>query len=233
MINEIRRSLNRLANKKDAAMQRGYFKMGKGEYAEGDIFIGVRTPKIRTLVKQYQHAPVSVPRQLLKSKIHDERVLALLMLVDLFGRSEELVQKSIFDFYLKNTCHINNWDLVDISAHKIVGVWLFKRNRTPIRKLVKSDSLWDRRISMVSTWHFIRNNDFKDTLKFAKSFLNDEEDLMHKATGWMLREVGKRDHKVLEGFLKKHYLGMPRTMLRYAIEKFPETKRKKYLQGKI
>lgn len=233
MLKEIKLSLNRLANKKDAAMQRGYFKTGKGEYGEGDIFIGVRVPKIRNLVKQYQHAPISVPKQLLKSKIHDERQLALFMFVDLFNRSEEAVQKSIFDYYLKHTRHINNWDLVDISADKIVGAWLFKRNRAPIRKMVKSESLWERRISIISTFYFIRQYDFRDTLKFAKRLLKDKHDLIHKATGWMMREVGKRDQRVEEQFLKQHYKKMPRTMLRYAIEKFPETTRKKYLQGKI
>jgi len=233
MLEEIKLSLNRLANKKDAEMQRGYFKTGKGEYSEGDIFIGVRTPKIRKLVKEYQHAPISIPKMLLKSKIHDERVLALLMFVDRYERSDEVVQKSIVEFYLKNTRHINNWDLVDISAHKIVGAWLFERSRAPINKMTKSSSLWDRRISIISTLYFIQNNDFNDTLKFAKTFLKDNEDLIHKATGWMLREVGKRDKKIILQFLKQHYKVMPRTMLRYTIEKFPETTRKKYLQGKI
>lgn len=233
MIDNIRTSLRKQASKKDAEIQRSFFKTGKGEYSEGDIFIGVRTPKIRALVKQYRHAPASVPKKLLKSKIHDERLLALLMLVDLYSRGGETEQKNIFDFYLKNTKYINNWDLVDVSAHKIVGLWLLDRNRAPIRKMAKSKNLWDRRIAMVSTWQFIRNNDLAETYKFAKIFLKDEEDLMHKATGWMLREAGKRDRKLLESFLKSYYQKMPRTMLRYAIEKFPETTRKKYLLGKF
>ena len=171
--------------------------------------------------------------KLLHSKFHEERLIALFVLIHKFERGEESLRKKIFNLYLKNTKYINNWDLIDLSAPKIVGAYLFDKPRDVLYKLAKSKSLWEKRISILSTFYFIRENDFKDTIKVSKILLNDEHDLIHKAVGWMLREVGKRCLETEEKFLKKHYQKMPRTMLRYAIERFPETKRQAYLRGKV
>lgn len=233
MLKEIRTELKKQADKTDAEFLQRYFKTGKGEYGEGDIFIGVRVPNIRKLARKYRNAPLTVPQQLLKSKIHEERLLALIMLVDKFNKADEANQKLIYEHYLENTQHINNWDLVDVSAGKILGQYLLNRNRQPLRKLLKSRNLWERRIAIMSTSYFINQDDFSDTLNFTEQLLADEEDLVHKAAGWMLREIGKRDRKTEERFLRQHYQNMPRTMLRYAIEKFPQTLRKRYLNGKI
>ena len=195
--------------------------------------MGIRVPLLRKLVKKYRGISITEVRKLLHSKFHEERLLAVLMLVQLFKSGDESVQKQVYDLYLENTEYINNWDIVDISASNIVGAHLYEKDKAPLYDLVQSKNLWERRISIISTFYFIRQNEFDDTLKIAKILLNDKEDLIHKAVGWMLREVGKREIEFEEEFLQEHYKIMPRTMLRYAIEKFPETSRKMYLRGEV
>ena len=229
----IHNDLLQLANEQIAEHSQRFFKTGKGEYGEGDIFLGIRVPLLRKLVKKYGGISITEVRRLLSSKFHEERLLAVLMLVQLFKSGDESVQKQVYDLYLENTEFINNWDIVDISASNIVGAHLYEKDKAPLYDLVQSKNLWERRISIISTFYFIRQNEFDDTLKLAKILLNDKEDLIHKAVGWMLREVGKREIEFEEEFLQEHYKIMPRTMLRYAIEKFPETSRKMYLRGEV
>ena len=229
----IHNDLLQLANEQIAEHSQRFFKTGKGEYGEGDIFLGIRVPLLRRLVKKYGGISIAEVRKLLHSKFHEERLLAVLMLVQLFKSADESVQKQVYDLYLENTEFINNWDIVDISASNIVGAHLYEKDKAPLYDLVQSKNLWERRISIISTFYFIRQNEFDDTLKLAKILLNDKEDLIHKAVGWMLREVGKREIEFEEEFLQEHYKIMPRTMLRYAIEKFTETSRKMYLRGEI
>jgi len=207
-----------------------FFKTGPGEYGEGDRFIGVKVPVIRKVAKEFKNLSLAEVKNLSRSEIHEERLLALVILVAQFQKSDDATRKSIYDLYLANTRHINNWDLVDVSAPKIVGGYLETRSRKPLYGLAKSASLWERRIGIVATGWFIWRDDFADTLRIAEKLLKDREDLIHKAVGWMLREVGKRDVAVLEEFLGKHCAVMPRTMLRYAIERFPERKRQSYLR---
>lgn len=228
----VRREIRRLADPKKAKTLQWFFKTGPGDYGEGDVFVGVKVPELRRLAKKHDLS-VSETRQLLKSKIHEERLLALLILVRVYLQSDAVAKKKIYEIYLRNTRYINNWDLVDGSAHFIVGDYLMTRSRSPLYRLAKSSDLWERRIAILSTYHFIKRNDYDDTLKVARMLLEDEQDLIHKAVGWMLREVGNRDRPTEERFLKELYKRMPRTMLRYAIEKFPETKRQQYLKGKI
>ncbi len=226
---EIRQRLRRLANPDKAAILQRFFKTAPGEYGEGDIFLGINAPVLKTLAKEYKHISVAEAEDLLHSEIHEERALALHFWVTLYNKKIPDQKELIYQRYLANTEWINNWDLVDATAPHIVGHYLFQRERKILYRLAKSGSLWERRISIIATQHFIRNNDFADTLKIAAMHLNDREDLMHKAVGWMLREVGNRDLEPLEEFLEKHYQKMPRTMLRYAIEKFHEPKRKYWL----
>jgi 3-methyladenine DNA glycosylase AlkD len=229
---DIQARLRSLGNPKDAAFLGGFFKTGPGQYGEGDVFIGVRVPVIRKVAKEFKGLPLVQVERLLHSPIHEERLAALVILVLQADRADANARKAIYDLYLSNTEYINNWDLVDLSAPQIVGVYLADRSRKPLYRLAKSSWLWDRRISILATFHFIRQGDFNDSLKIAEMLLGDDQDLIHKAVGWMLREVGKRDIAALEGFLKQHCLVMPRTMLRYAIEKFPEKKRQAYLGAK-
>ena len=237
----IHNDLMLLANKEIAEHSQRFFKTGKGEYGESDIFLGIRVPVLRKLVNKYRGISLEEVSKLLHSKFHEERLLAVLILVHLFkNRSGTLDesgtydgQKQIYNLYLDNIEFINNWDIVDISAGNIVGAYLHQKDKALLYRLVKSQNLWERRISIISTFHFIRNYDFDDTLKIAEILLNDKEDLIQKAVGWMLREVGKREIEIEEEFLQEHYMKMPRTMLRYAIEKFPETRRKMYLRGEV
>lgn len=229
----IQSELQKLANKKYAEHALRFFKTGKGEYGEGDKFLGIRVPVLRKLVKTYRGISLDKILILLKSKFHEERMVALFFLVDMFKRGEGENKKTICRIYLDNTKYINNWDLVDTTAWHIVGAFLYDKDRKPLYTLARSNNLWERRIAILSTFYFIREDEFKDTLKLAEILLHDNEDLMHKAVGWMLREVGKRNLKKEEAFLEKHYASMPRTMLRYAIEKFPEKRRQMYLKGKI
>jgi 3-methyladenine DNA glycosylase AlkD len=211
----------------------GYFKTGPGEYGEGDQFLGLGVPTVRTLAREYRTLPLGESVALLKSVWHEARLLALLIMVDQYGRGDDATKKSVYDTYLANTHRINNWDLVDSSAAQIVGAHLLERSRSPLRKLAKSKLLWERRIAIIATAYFIKRDDFADTLAIAELLLDDREDLIHKAVGWMLREVGNRDVATEETFLRKHLRNMPRTTLRYAIEKFPPDKRRTYLAGQI
>ncbi|MDJ0938213.1 MAG: DNA alkylation repair protein [Woeseiaceae bacterium] len=210
-----------------------FFKTGKGEYGEGDRFLGIRVPVTRKIARRFRNTSLRTTLALLKSAYHEERLLAVLMLVDMFERGDEETRARVIDAYLANTRYINNWDIVDSSAHKIVGAWLETRDRAALDVLAASESLWERRIAMMATYHFIRGGDFDDALRIAKQLLDDDEDLIHKVTGWMLREIGNRDRNALEAFLGRHYRDMPRTMLRYAIEKLPERRRRAYLDGRI
>ena len=224
--------LHSLADPERAAHAHRYFKSGPGQYGEGDRFLGIRVPQLRALAREFRETPLEEVLRLLQSPWHEARFTALVILTEQFRRAKsEAARRRIFEAYLDHTAYINNWDLVDCSAHKIVGPWLEKRSRRPLCKLAKSSLLWDRRIAVISTFHLIRLEDFDDCLALAELLLNDSEDLMHKAVGWMLREVGNRDRAVLESFLDRHAVEMPRTMLRYAIEKLPEMRRRYYLNS--
>ncbi|MBU0468102.1 MAG: DNA alkylation repair protein [Candidatus Omnitrophica bacterium] len=228
----IKKELKKYSNTEKANILQRFFKTGPGEYAEGDIFIGLKVPEIRSVVNKNVDISLTEVKKLLKSKIHEERLAALLFLVAKFDK--QLNEKeTIYNIYIKNTKYINNWDLVDLSAYRIVGAYLLKRDKSILYELVESTSLWERRIAILSTFHYIKNNDFKDALKISQKLLKDEHDLIHKAVGWMLKEIGKRDLPVEEKFLKMYHKIMPRTMLRSAIERFPENKRLVYLKGKV
>ncbi|MBT3690891.1 DNA alkylation repair protein [archaeon] len=230
-------NLNKLlkenANPEKAKILQRFFKTGKGQYGEGDVFLGITVPVQRSIAKESIHLSMEEIRNLLNSEVHEKRLIGLLILIEKFNKGDESVRKNIFDFYLENTHGINNWDLVDLSAHKIVGKFLLDKDRDVLYELAVSEDLWEKRISIVSCFAFIRENDFNEVLNLSEILLNDSHDLIHKAVGWMLREMGKKDVKVLEEFLSKHYKNMPRTMLRYSIEKFPEDKRKMYLRGEV
>ena len=230
-IRNIRQKLQQLRSEEKANVLRRFFKTDPGEYGEEDVFIGVRVPELRKLVKEYPDITLKESMQLLRSLIHEERMLALLILIDKYSTGNETVKKRIYTLYLQHTKFINSWDLVDSSAHHIVGDFLMDKSKDPIYRLATSKNLWERRIAILSTFHFIKHNNYSETLKISKILLTDEQDLIQKAVGWMLREIGKRDIFILEIFLKNYYKRMPRTMLRYAIEKFPEPKRQKYLKG--
>ena len=228
---DIKYEMRKLANKKIAEHSQRFFKTGKGQYGEGDIYLGIRVPVLRKIAKKFRRISLAEVSKLLESKFHEERLLSILMLVNLFKSGDEDDQELIYELYLDKTKFINNWDIVDISAGNIVGAFLFEKDKAPLYRLVFSENLWERRIAIVATFYFIRNDEFDDTLKIAEILFTDKEDLIHKAVGWMLREVGKRVIEIEEEFLEEHYLKMPRTMLRYAIERFPETRRKMYLKG--
>jgi len=227
----IQSRLRQFASKAKAALLQRFFKTGPGQYGEGDKFLGVMVPQTRQVVKEFLDTPLAEVVKLLRSPWHEERLCALLLLVSKFERGDDVMRKKVFGLYLRNTQYVNNWDLVDLSAHKIVGPYLDGGSRSLLHRLVRSKSLWERRIAVVATFPYIGRSDFADSLALAQKLLNDDHDLMHKAVGWMLREVGKKDTVVLEEFLKKHHHAIPRTTLRYAIERFPEAKRKRYLQG--
>jgi len=229
----ITRQLDELADADIAEHSQRFFKTGPGDYGYGDKFIGVRVPVLRKLARQHRELTERDLLRLLKSTIHERRLLALLILVEQYQRADDQRQQAIYELYLAHTRWVNNWDLVDSSAHHIVGHHLHRRSKRPLTQLARSDSLWERRIAMIATFYFIRTNELDETFRLAKHLLHDKHDLMHKAVGWMLREAGKRDQAALESFLKQHYCQMPRTMLRYAIERFPETRRQKYLTAKI
>lgn len=230
---DIKNEMRKLANKEIAEHSQRFFKTGKGQYGEGDIFLGIRVPVLRKIAKKFRRISLAEVSKLLESKFHEERLLSILMLVNLFKSGDEDDQELIYELYLDKTKFINNWDIVDISAGNIVGAFLFEKDKAPLYRLVFSENLWERRIAIVATFYFIRNDEFDDTLKIAEILFTDKEDLIHKAVGWMLREVGKRVIEIEEEFLEEHYLKMPRTMLRYAIERFPETRRKMYLKGQV
>ena len=229
-LSAIRTDLHARADPADALNLRRFFKAGPGEYGEGDILAGVRVPVLRMLAATYQAAPRRVVLGLLRSPVHEERMLALLIMIRQYTAATPPRCQRIHDDYLAHTAYVNNWDLVDLSAPHLVGAHLAGRNRSLLMRLAKSPSLWERRIAMLATLHFIRAGSFDDTLVLAEILLTDDEDLIHKATGWMLREIGNRDRAVEEAFLKRHARSMPRTMLRYAIERFDEPTRQRYLR---
>ncbi|HZJ40756.1 MAG TPA: DNA alkylation repair protein [Candidatus Saccharimonadales bacterium] len=231
-------SLNSLADEKQAAILQRFFKTGPGEYGEGDIFLGITVPVQREVAKKYQSVPLSVVSQLLKSKIHEYRLVGLLILIKKYEAADnQLLKQEIFDFYVNNFTAINNWDLVDLSAPKIVGDFLFNYRRDQkqsalkfLLKLADSKNLWERRIAMISTFYFIYQGQTQETFIVATKLLDDKHDLIHKAVGWMLREAGKRvSREKLVKFLNTHQKNMPRTTLRYAIERLPEAARRAYL----
>jgi 3-methyladenine DNA glycosylase AlkD len=230
---EARERLAGFADSDRALTLQRFFKTGPGEYGEGDLFLGVRVPDVRRTAKEHLDLAMKEVKCLLRSPVHEERLLALLIMVGRYGRGDGKERSRIYRLYLGNTRWINNWDLVDVTAPHVVGAHLEKRDRSPLIRLARSASLWERRIAVISTFYFIRRDDFGDTLRIAALLQGDGEDLIHKAVGWMLREVGKRDQPVEEEFLKKHSANLPRTMLRYAIERFPEELRRQYLKGEV
>ena len=225
--------LRSLANPEIAQHSQRFFKAGPGGYGEGDKFLGIRVPMLRKHAKAHRAIALEQIQLLLMSSFHEERLLALLLLVGKFAKADEDEKFAIYRLYLSNTHYINNWDLVDSSAHHIVGAYLQNRDRKVLYQLAQSASLWERRIAILATLKFIHSDQFEDTLNIASLLINDTQDLIHKAVGWMLREVGKRDVGVEKEFLAAHCQTMPRTMLRYAIEKFPEPERKRYLAGRV
>jgi 3-methyladenine DNA glycosylase AlkD len=232
-LTSLRREVRDLASPAVAKTNQWFFKTGPGQYGEGDHFLGLRVPSLRALAKKYGELPYSDALKLLKSDWHEERLLALILLVNAYDQSDERDRERIHRAYLANARYVNNWDLVDLSAPQIVGGHLTPANVGLLVKLAKSKDLWERRIAIVSTFHFIKHHEFRPTLRIARMLLKDNHDLIHKAVGWMLREVGKRDRTVLDSFLGDTYRTMPRTALRYAIERHPEKVRKAYLAGTI
>lgn len=228
-LKNIIRELRKHSSRKKAKVLRRFFKTGPGEYAEGDLFLGVTVPILRKLARQFKDIELKSALELLRSSIHEERLLALLILILKYRGSNEKDKEKIYRTYLENTRYINNWDLVDVTAKHIVGDYLHDKDKDALYELARSPLLWDRRIAILSTFRFIEDRQFEETIKIAGLLLSDRHDLIHKAVGWMLREVGKRRLRTEENFLKTHHKSMPRTMLRYAIEKFPESKRRKYL----
>jgi 3-methyladenine DNA glycosylase AlkD len=231
--NRVKQALRKLADPAIAEHAQGFFKTAKGEYGEGDKFLGIRVPTIRQQIKEFKDLTLGETLKLLKSPFHEERLFALLMLVRMFTKTDEDGRMDIYKYYLAHTEFINSWDLVDGSASQIVGAYLHDRDKRVLYDLVRSEDLWERRIAIISTFHAIKCGQFADALKISAMLKNDDEDLIHKAVGWMLREIGKRDVAAEETFLKKHCRDMPRTMLRYAIEKFPAAKRQAYLSGDV
>jgi 3-methyladenine DNA glycosylase AlkD len=232
-VREVQRAFRALGDAEDARNLARFFKTGPGDYGEGDRFLGIRMPVVRQCVRTYEDLSLRGIGALLKSSWHEERMLALLIMVRQFKRGDDVARRALYSLYLARTDRINNWDLVDLSAEHIVGGWLFERSRKPLYRLARSSSLWERRIAILATFHFIRQGEFTDTLAIAERLLGDRHDLIHKALGWMLREVGKRDRATGEAFLRQHYASLPRTTLRYAIERFPEPLRKRYLAGQV
>jgi len=243
MYKKIIKEIKQKSNPQKAKDLMWFFKTGKGQYGEGDIFLGITIPEQRKIAKNFSDLTFFDIQKLLNNKYHEYRMIALLILICQFLKANEKNKKQIYNFYLKNTKNINNWDLVDLTAPKIVGEYLaeFAGSSTKntgiskniLYKLARSKHLWEKRIAIISTYSFIKRNNFNDTLKISEILLHDEHDLIHKAVGWMLREVGKRDFQIEENFLKKHYKKMPRMMLRYAIEKFPKELYDEYLNGRI
>ncbi len=230
---ELRAELSNLADDTRAKILQRFFKTEKGEYGEGDTFLGITVPQLRKLSKKYKDLSMKELESLITSSLHEERLLSLFILILQFQKANTEIKRQIYQFYLKNISSINNWDLVDSSAEHIIGAYLYDTDKNLLYTMSKSKNIWERRISILSTFHYIKKNQFDDTLKISGILLNDNEDLIHKAVGWMLREIGKRNIEEEEAFLKKYYQRMPRTMLRYAIEKFDENKRKLYLLKRI
>ncbi|MEW6312952.1 MAG: DNA alkylation repair protein [Pseudomonadota bacterium] len=230
-LREIKATLRALANPAQAAVLQRFFKTAPGEYGAGDAFLGIKVPVLRGLAKQYRYAAFGTVEALLQSEFHEERLLALLILVYAYEKAGAEQREKIATFYWEQRHRINNWDLVDVTTPQILGDFLADKSRAPLYQLAQSTSLWERRMAIMATLAFIRRHDFADTLRIAEMLLADGHDLIHKAVGWMLREIGKRDLAAEQGFLDRHAAKMPRTMLRYAIERFPEPLRQRYLNG--
>jgi len=231
-LKDLKADFRNAAAPEKAALLARYFKTGKGEYAEGDRFLGLTVPVTRGLAKKHRGLPFADVKALLKSPWHEERAAALLLLEERFSGGGAAERKAIYEFYLANTRYINNWDLVDMSAPCIVGGWLKDKDRKPLYGLAGSELLWDRRIAVLACFNFIKDGESADALAIARGLLDDGHDLLHKAVGWMLREIGKKcSEDVLLGFLKDNYARLPRTALRYAIERFPAARRKRLLAG--
>jgi 3-methyladenine DNA glycosylase AlkD len=230
---EIQRELESLGDPRHAAILLRFFKTGPGEYGEGDRFRGIRVPVLRKMARKYRHLSLAEAGRLVQSAFHEDRLLALLILIHHYYQGDAPVRDAIHCLYLKHRSFVNNWDLVDASAPHLVGHYLRDRNTDPLTRLAGSRVVWERRMAIIATFHFIKQDDHDETLRVARLLLGDPEDLIHKAVGWMLREVGKRDVTVAEAFLQAHYRQMPRTMLRYAIERFPEARRQAYLKGAV
>ena len=230
MITRIKEALQKAADPEKAAVLARFFKTGKGQYGQGDVFLGITVPKQRKIAKKHSALSWVGIRELLSSPIHEHRLVALLILIEKHGKSDATGKEETFAFYMKNRKQVNNWDLVDLSAGHIVGDYLIDKDRTLLYKMARARNLWERRMAIMATFPFIRRGQFDDTLRLAALLLSDSHDLIHKAVGWMLREIGKRDQEKEEAFLEKHCREMPRTMLRYAIERFDEKKRQAYLK---
>ncbi|EPG74036.1 DNA alkylation repair enzyme [Leptospira fainei serovar Hurstbridge str. BUT 6] len=226
---EISQELQKLADPAKAKILAGFFKTAPGQYGAGDVFLGIQVPSLRTISKKHRGLPLKEVQILVRSKFHEERLTGFFILCETFSKTEEINRKQLHDFYLKNLKYVNNWDLVDLSARTMIGEYLADKDRSLLYGLAKSKNLWERRIAIISTYAFIREGDFSDAIRISRILLNDSEDLIHKAVGWMLREVGNRNLQTEIKFLNQNAGSMPRTMLRYAIEKFPEPLRKKYL----
>lgn len=227
---EILNDISKRANPVKAKFLAGFFKTGKGQYAEGDIFLGITVPEQRIIALKYTNLPLKDLDKLLHSKIHEHRLIALLISAEQFRKTKD---EKIVNWFLKNTKQINNWDLVDLSADKILGRYLINKDKSILYKLAKSDNLWEKRIAIVSTFAFIREHSFSDSLKICRILSKDRHDLIHKACGWMLREIGKKDEKVLRKYLDKFAKVMPRTTLRYSIERLDDKSKKYYLNRKF
>ena len=232
-IKRVKQEIKEFSNKELAVFLQRFFKTGPGQYGEGDKFAGIKVPVSRKIAINNSDLSLSEIKELLHSEVHEERLIALLILVHQYKKGDEAQREKIFKFYISSAKRINNWDLVDLSAPQIVGAFLVDKEKDILFKFAHSKNLWEKRIAVLSTFSFIKINRFDTALQISEILLNDDHDLIHKAVGWMLREIGKRDLNTEEKFLKKHYNKMPRTMLRYAIEKFPETKRQKYLKEKF
>lgn len=230
MLNDIIAEMEQLKDPEKAQVLSGFFKTGKGQYGEGDIFLGIKVPEQRRIAKKFSGLDLEDIRRLLYSKIHEHRLVALLVLINRYRNADAGGRQEVFDFYLSMTERINNWDLVDVSAPNIIGDYLIDKDRDILYTLAKSSSIWERRIAVISTLAFIKKGMYEDTLRISELLLDDKHDLIHKATGWMLRETGKRDQVVEERFLRKYHSRMPRTMLRYAIERFDNNLRKHYME---
>jgi 3-methyladenine DNA glycosylase AlkD len=232
LITDIQKELESLTDPGQATILQRFFKTGPGEYGEGDRFRGIRVPVLRKTARQYRDLPLAEAGCLLQSVFHEDRLLALLILIQRYYHNDPL-QGEIHHLYLEQRRFVNNWDLVDASAPHLLGHYLRDRSKDPLTRLAASRVLWERRMAIIATFHFIKQGDYDDTLRVARLLLGDPEDLIHKAVGWMLREVGKREAAALEAFLQAHYRDMPRTMLRYAIERFPEARRQAYLKAVV
>ena len=232
-LNGLRKELCTIADRQAAEQLQRYFKTGAGEYGEGDRFLGVRVPRLRRLAKGYRTLPLDACTELLRSPWHEERLLALLIFVAQYRNGDAEVRSTIHERYLAHTRYVNNWDLVDASAEHLVGAHITPADTGLLFRLARSSTVWERRIAIMSTFYWIKRNEFAPTLAVAELLLADPHDLIHKAVGWMLREIGKRDLPSEEAFLAAHYRRMPRTMLRYAVERFPEERRQQYLRGEV